>query len=169
MTLLEVVIALALAAVGMLLLAEGLVTSQKVTRESIERSHARARAEARLGTLRGLLRQDGVAPDFQRVIAQHGATADVDLLDDTAATRRMPAVMTTRVFTNEFQAAQPLAAGGVGLVGLDLNADGTTEEDVAIAAADLRLIAVEVTVTWRPGSSTQAGAQEVVRVVSLLY
>ncbi|MCO5166665.1 MAG: hypothetical protein M9894_09900 [Planctomycetes bacterium] len=183
MTLIEATFALALLAGGLLALASMTVSAQRLTRESTEQAHARRAAEARLSELRALLHQvswtqpawdQGVHDaQFERLLAEDGQARVIDLLDDTnEGSPRIPATITTRVFgTDEVVIAQPPAlgaAGGLGLAGVDLDANGRTT-DPAVAVADLVLVGVKVEVTWRGGAWRPGDPESVVRLVALLH
>lgn len=123
-------------------------------------------AEARVSELRALLHQASWTEpvwsqethdaQFALLAAEHGRSVTIDLLDDTNdGVPRLPATLTTYVFCDdEARIAQPVAlgaAGGLGLPGVDLDADGTTDE-VGVEPAGLVVVGVKVEVTWRPGS-----------------
>lgn len=183
MTLIEAVLALALLAGGLLVLAGMTVGASKLARETTERAHARRAAEARLAELRTLLHEvswtdpvwDQAAHDarFAALVAEHGRTVTIDLLDDTSGgAPRMPATVATYVFTaDEAALARPVAlgdAGGLGLAGVDLDADGSAS-DPAVDPSGLVLAGVKVEVTWRPGSWRPGEPDAVVRLVTLLH
>ncbi|MBX3472564.1 MAG: hypothetical protein KF878_37410 [Planctomycetes bacterium] len=183
MTLIEATFALALLSGGLLALASMTVSAQTLAREATEQAHARRAAEARLSELRALLHQvswtqpawDQALHDaqFERLLAEHGASRVVDLLDDTnGGTPRLPATVTTYVFgSDEAALAAPPAPGGAGGLGLalvDLDANGRTT-DAGVAVADLVVVGVKVEVTWRPGSWRPGDPQAVVRLVALLH
>jgi Tfp pilus assembly protein PilV len=189
-SLIEVVIALGLLTVGMLAIGEAIVTSNRLSRESMERAHARTEAEARLSELRTLLHRaswtdaslnSGDAQtvhdtQFNLVIGQNGTTANLDLIDDTAATRRVKAVMSTYVFaSNEVLIATApvtdlagVASGGLGLASVDLDANGSSS-DTAVDVADLMTVGVKIEVRWQPAGWKAGDPFEVLRLVSLLY
>lgn len=183
MTLIEAVFSLALLASGLLALAGMTVSASKLARDSTERAHARRAAEARVSELRALLHQASWTEpvwsqethdaQFALLAAEHGRSVTIDLLDDTNdGVPRLPATLTTYVFCDdEARIAQPVAlgaAGGLGLPGVDLDADGTTDE-VGVEPAGLVVVGVKVEVTWRPGSWRVGDPDAVVRVVTLLH
>lgn len=183
MTLIEAVLALALLTGGLLALAGMTVSASKLARESTERTHARSAAEARLSELRTLLHRvswtdpawDQAAHDsqFALLAAEHGTSAQLDLLDDSnAGQARIPATLRTYVFsTDEVALAQPVAlgdAGGLGLGSVDLDANGSSA-DTAVDPAGLVVVGVKVEVTWRPGTWKVGDPDTVVRLVTLLH
>jgi type II secretory pathway pseudopilin PulG len=186
-SLIEVVIALGLLTVGMLAVGEAIVNSSRLSRESMERAHARSEAEARLSELRTLLHRaswtdaslnSGDAQtvhdtQFGLIITQNGATTTIDLLDDSnGGTTKIPGVMTTYVFaTNETAIAAAVAngaSGGLGLASVDLDGNGQST-DTSVPVADLMAIGVKVEITWKPGGWKAGDPDEVLRLVGLLY
>lgn len=187
LSLIEVVVALGLLTVGMLAVAEAIVNSSRLSRESMERAHARAQAEARLSELRTLLHRASWSDSslnqgdaqtthdaqFSLVIAENAAMSSLDLLDDSnGGSTRIPAVMTTYVFATDevtiAQAPEAGPAGGLGLASVDLDGNGSFT-DTSVPLADLLTVGVKVEVRWRPGGWKAGDPEEVLRVVSLLY
>jgi Tfp pilus assembly protein PilV len=180
LTLIEVTLCLALLTVGLLATAETILMGHRLTRESTERAHARKVAEARLTELRALLHRaswtdpslnagDAQAAhdaQFQLLVEQHATSVEVDLLDDAAETARIPATVTTYVYAaDEALLGEPPGdgeEGGLGLVDVDLDADG--DVDQAATFEDLLLVGVKVEVTWRSAART-----ETLRFPALLY
>jgi type II secretory pathway pseudopilin PulG len=187
MTLLEVVFGLAILASGMLVVAQVIVSSHRLTRETTERSHARAIAEARLSELRTLLHRAAWTPpwdqtthdaQFQLVVDEDSFTntakaRTVDLLDDTnSGTNRIPATVNVKVYSADETAIATAPAtgnsGGLGLADVDLDCNGATT-DTSAALADLRCIGVKVEVTRKPGGWQAGQPDAVLRLCALLY
>ncbi|MCW8139366.1 MAG: prepilin-type N-terminal cleavage/methylation domain-containing protein [Planctomycetota bacterium] len=187
LSLVEVVVAFAILTVGLLGVAQTILSGHRLSRESLERARARAAAEGRFSELRTLLRRSSWTASsllqqeaqtthdqqFTLVINEHGATRQLDLVDDTSGVnRRIPATMTTYIFaTSEPTIAAPIeagAAGGLGLAQVDLDGNGSTT-DTSVQLQNLIMLGVKVEVTWRPGGWQPGDPEQRLQLVGVIY
>jgi len=178
-TLVELIITTGILAVVLLVLIQQILGSRVLTRESAERTQAQEAAYAAVDEMRAALRSASMATDhddnYLNVVSMDGTSRQVILLpnpNDPAT--GVEANLTIETFqsasgVDEASANTSLAAAGYATAGsIDVDGDGDpTETDVAIA--DLELLPVLITVTWRPDSWTPGQPDAQIQLGAILY
>lgn len=176
LTLVELIVATALLAVGIAALVGLVVSAQIATRGTNERTIARERLHARVAELRALLRSQPPPQAFDDVVNLDQTTTTPPLVDGApAATLR---VITFRRNTGGVdEVAANAALLPLGVTNVDIDGDGDlTGTDVAPAQLQIVPVIVRITWksgTWKPGTPTVAngdpGQDAKMEIAALLY
>lgn len=175
-SLIELIVVTGLLVSSILFFLAMILGSRNASRESTERTQARAAAMARIGELRAMLRdQDPVANhdvQFQSVLDEDSGSGAATLpgtvtLVQELTGARIQGTITVTCYTDEATANAQLG-GNLQLLNVDINGDGDTTDNV-VALANMQLIPVRVEVQWL--GSNAKGATDVSRVTlaALIY
>lgn len=151
-TLVEIMIATGILVAGILSLFSIIATSQRLTLTSSERTQAKAALHAEVARLRALLRNAPLsAEQFSALIEQDSTVAgsrSVTLVDPNQPGE--VTVNTFRIGPGEVdEQAANAALARLSIDAIDLDADGVLDE-TSVLAEELSVLAVTVTVSWRP-------------------
>lgn len=150
--------------------------SRRASRESTERTQARAVAMARIGELRALLRdQDPVVyhdQQFQSVLDEDSSSGVATLTNSATLVQELTgaqqtATITVTCYTSE-TAANAALGGGLMLTNIDINGDGDTT-DGAIALADMQVVPVQVEVQWLGRNAKGPADLSRITLAALIY
>lgn len=180
-SLLELIVVSGILVSSLLFFMASILGSRNLTNESSEKQQARMLALARIGQLRTLLRDADL-------IANHDAQYQKVLDEDTSAgTPTLPTVgqlqwagatwqatITTETFRSGTGGLEEVTANALlpslELINIDVNADGDTN-DADVPVAQLEMIPVIITITWRGANDKPAPAPpgHTMRLAAILY
>lgn len=190
MSLVEVTIALAIMAVAIMALISLIATSMMVTQSTSERAMARSIVERTLAQLRSELRNavnDDNNQQFLDFMAEFpvpvggittlpenafASSLDFEPNPDfaTDSTKANAAATNAQLVVLAY-VSESVAQTDLGIAKLDLDYDGDNGDVVEadVLPADLKMIPVRVTLTWRPRDWKPGGLESTLSLSALLY
>ncbi|MCA8921549.1 MAG: hypothetical protein KDD82_07040 [Planctomycetes bacterium] len=169
LTLVELVITTGILVSGILMVTSLIISSQRLTMLSSQRSEARDALHARLGRLRAEFRDAAPsATQFERILAQNGATENV-----TLSSHPLPALITIETFpgvtpNTADEGATNAGLASLGITNVDLDANGSSA-DGEIPTDELRILGVRIRIEWRAADWRPGEPLQVQELGALLY